>query len=216
MIKKFLTKKITRTNLEKFIKKESTTKLTLDLGCANSPYSRYFKNRIGVDIESGQGVDVTADAHQLPFEDEKFDVILCMEVLEHLHTPHVAISEMKRVLKKGGKLILTTRFIFPIHNAPADYYRYTKYGLKNLFRDWEIISLVEEVGTKDTLAVLIQRIGFQANFKGGIITKAFVLFFARFITFLPSLIKNEFGDIRKTTNEKNILASGYYLVCKKT
>jgi len=104
MIKDFLTKKITRTNLEKFIKKESSDKLTLDLGCANSPYSRYFKNRVGVDIEPGQGVNVTADAHQLPFEDEKFDVILCTEVLEHLHTPHVAISEMNRVLKKRRKI----------------------------------------------------------------------------------------------------------------
>ncbi|KKT52734.1 MAG: Methyltransferase type 11 [Candidatus Yanofskybacteria bacterium GW2011_GWF1_44_227] len=151
----------------------------------------------------------------LPFEDGKFDIILCTEVLEHLHSPHVAISEMKRVLKVGGKLILTTRFIFPIHDAPGDYFRYTKYGLRYLFKDWNVISLVEEVGTKDAFAVLLQRIGFQTDLLGGMATKIMVFALARLINAMPSLIRDEFGDIRKQSRENNILTSGYYLVANK-
>jgi SAM-dependent methyltransferase len=216
MIKDFLTKKITRANLDKFISKHGSDKLTLDLGCSGTPnYAKYFKNRIGLDIKDGEGVDVVGDAHNLPFPDGKFDVIVCTEVLEHLHTPHTAVSEMNRVLKPGGKLILTTRFIFPIHDAPHDYYRYTKYGLKHLFKEWEIVELSEEVGTKDTFAVLTQRIGYQCKLKINKISKILIFLLAKIIYFLPSMIKDEYGDIGRRRGEKNILTSGYYMFCRK-
>jgi len=216
MLKEFLTSKITRNNLDKFISEHSSNKLTLDLGCADSPYSSYFRNRIGLDIKAGKGVDIIGDAHNLSFENEKFDVVLCTEILEHLHSPHIAISEMKRVLKKGGLLILSTRFIFPLHNTPNDFYRFTKYGLRYLFREgWKVLELEEEVDTKDTLAVLIQRMGYQANFRGGKFVKIILFLLAKIIYFLPTLIKEEFSDIYKIGNENNIMTSGYYLVCQK-
>lgn len=216
MIKDLLTKKITRINLDKFISKYSSDKLTLDLGCSGTPnYSKYFKNRVGVDIAAGEGVDIVADAHKLPFEDEKFEIILCTEVLEHLHSPQIAISEMKRVLKKGGLLILTTRFIFPIHDAPNDYYRFTKYGLKFLFNDWEILELREETGTKDAFAVLAQRVGFQSKLKCNFFMKAVLFLLAKIILKSPDLIKKEYGDIGHRQEEKNIMSCGYYLACKK-
>lgn len=216
MLKEFLTSKITRKNLEKFVSKYSSDKLTLDLGCADSPYSSYFKNRIGFDVKVGKGVDVVGDAHNLPFENEKFDVVLCTEVLEHLHSPHIAASEMKRVLKMGGLLILSTRFIFPIHDAPDDFYRYTKYGLKYLFKDgWEILELKEETGTKDAMAVLLQRLGYQTKLKCNIFSKMALFLLAKIICVFPSLIDKEFGDINHLAEEKNILTSGYYLACRK-
>lgn len=215
MIKDFLTKKITRVELEKFIKGQASKKYTLDLGCANSPYSQYFPHRVGFDVVPGVGVDVLGDAHSLPFEDNKFDMVLCTEVLEHLHSPHVAIAEMNRVLKVGGMLILTTRFIFPLHDTPNDYFRYTKYGLQHLLREWQILELREEVGTQETIAVLLQRIAFQSQLYGGAITKGIIFFIAKIIFLLPKMTKREYGDIRKTSEVSHILASGYYVVCKK-
>ena len=217
MFKKFLTSKITRGRLDNFISKyRDSDKLTLDLGSRNSPYREYFKNIIGLDISVGKNVDVVGDAHNLPFEEDKFDIILCIEALEHFHNPIVAISEMRRVLKNNGLLILSTRFVFPIHDAPGDYYRYTKYGLKNLFKDWEIVELNEEVSTKNTIAVLLQRIAFQCNFRGGSFTKILIFLIAKFIYFSPSLIKEEFGDYAKSVKDKNIMTSGYYLICKNS
>lgn len=216
MIKDLLTKKITRKNLDSFVAKYASDKLTLDLGCSGAPnYLKYFKNRIGVDIAAGEGVDVVADAHNLPFENEKFEIILCTEVLEHLHSPQIAVSEMSRVLKKGGLLILTTRFIFPIHDAPNDYYRFTKYGLKFLFKDWEVLELREETGTKDAFAVLAQRVGFQSKLKFNFLMKAIIFLSAKIILKSPDLIKKEYGDIGHRREEKNIMASGYYLICRK-
>lgn len=216
-VKEFLIAKITRKRLEKFLARHSSDeKLVLDIGCADGKYRKYFPNRVGLDIEEGKGVDIIGDAHDLPFENDKFDMVLCTEVLEHLHSPHVAIAEMYRVLKKGGTLILTTRFIFSIHDAPHDYYRFTKYGLQYLLKDkFGIIEMEEETSTKDTFAVLLQRVGYQTNMLGGKFTKAMVFLAARLINLFPSLIRKEFGDIGKTIEEKSILTSAYYLACKK-
>ena len=210
-----LTSKITRKRLESFIQKYKSDGLTLDIGCSNSPYIKYFPNRIGLDVKNGDNIDVVADAHKLPFEDEKFDNILCTEVLEHLHSPHLAISEMKRVLKKDGKLILSTRFIFPLHDTPNDYYRYTKYGLRYLFKNWKIIELKEEADTLTTLAVLFQRIGYQCEILGFKPFKIFFFLKAKIISWFSFLITKEYGDIRKEMPERNIMTSGYYLVAQK-
>lgn len=221
MISKFLekiglTKKITRSRLEKFlIRHQDPQGLTLDLGCGHSYYKKYFPNRIGFDIQPGHGVDVVGDAHKLPFENDKFDNILCTEVLEHLHSPHIAISEMKRVLKRGGKLILTTRFVFPLHDVPNDYYRFTKYGLRYLFKDWEILEFEEETTTLGAIAVLLQRIGYQCEILNFRPFKLLFFILAKFIQSFSFIISKEFGDISEMRSEKNIITSGYYLVCKK-
>jgi ubiquinone/menaquinone biosynthesis C-methylase UbiE len=167
-----------------------------------------------LDVRPDKGVDVVGDAHKLPFKDNEFDNVLCTEVLEHLHTPVVAIAEMARVLKDGGTIILTTRFMFPIHDAPGDYFRYTKYGLRYLFRDWEILELKEETNVMETFAVLLQRLGYQSSLKGGKFTKAIVFICARIISKLSWILKEGYGDIERSSREDNFMSSGYYLAAR--
>jgi len=216
-MKEWLTRKITREHLEKFIKKHATDKKTLDLGSSWSPYAKYFPNRTSSDIEAREGVDVVADAHNLPFRDGEFEVILCSEVLEHLHTPEVAIAEMYRVLAPGGSLILTTRFMFPMHDVPHDYFRFTETGMRHLFRDFEIIELVPETKNFETLAVLIHRMAFTMEFRGGKFSRIILFLIAKFVKNLGFLVKKEYG--RKNSKgggvEWNTFASGYYITCKK-
>ncbi len=208
-------KKLVRKKLDEFIKNQATDQKTLDVGCGNSRYVEYFPNRIGFDVQKNRGVDVVGDVHNMPFDNESFDAILCTEVLEHLKNPQKAILEMRRVLKDGGKLILTTRFIFPLHDVPNDYWRFTKYGLKELFKDWRIDWIEEEYGTIDTLGVLFQRIGFQSRSPFSKFFKIFFFVMPILIKPLKIFIKKEYGDIGKTAGENNILSSGYYLVCRK-
>ncbi|MDA0376343.1 MAG: class I SAM-dependent methyltransferase [bacterium] len=161
-----ITKKFTRHRQEVFIKKYASNKSTLDIGCGNDIYRSHFPNCTTLDIEVRPDVhvDIIADVHDLSIiKDEMYDVILCAEVLEHLHTPAKAIAEMRRILKLGGIIILTTRFIFPLHDVPHDYYRYTKYGLIHLMKEFEILELKEEASTMETLVVLYQRLGFQCD-----------------------------------------------------
>src|SRR6476661_3646451 len=133
-----LSGKLTRITLDRFIAAHATDRPTLDIGAQNGPYAALFPRRVGLDIRAGAGVRIIGDAQALGVRDAAFDVVLCTEVLEHLREPQQAIDEMFRVLKPGGRLLLTTRFLFPIHDAPDDYFRYTKYGLRYLLRRFEI------------------------------------------------------------------------------
>lgn len=76
--------------------------------------------------------DVYADGCTLPFKNDTFDCVILLEVLEHIDKPSVALSEIQRVLKGGGKLLLSVPFCYPIHDVPYDYFRYSKYGIQYL------------------------------------------------------------------------------------
>src|SRR5687767_15064349 len=145
-----LSAKLTRVTLDRFIAAHASKGRTLDLGAQNGPYAGHFPRRIAVDLNPGAGVQLRADAHMLPFLDGSFDVVLCTEVLEHLPEPQRAIDEMYRVLQPGGQLLLTTRFLFPIHDAPHDYFRYTKYGLRYLLRRFDQVQIEEETDSVGT------------------------------------------------------------------
>jgi SAM-dependent methyltransferase len=89
---------------------------------------------ISTDIESGPYVDCIADAHDLPFETGRFDSLVAIDVLEHLKDPSEARSEMARVLRPGGQVLLTIPFAFRIHGDPFDFQRLTARGLEELFQ----------------------------------------------------------------------------------
>lgn len=208
-------KKLTRQKLDTFLSKHHSSVRVLDIGAGGSSYDRFFPNRISIDIDPKRNPDIVADAHDLPFSDEEFEMILCTEVLEHLKDPRRAIAEMRRVLKRGGKVIVTTRFVYPIHDSPHDYWRFTKYGLEELFKEWEVVECAAETEVFSTVAVLLQRIAFQTTLRLNKLMKLNLFIFAFLSDRLNFLLKSEYGDIRKLTKEDNIMPSGYYLVCKK-
>jgi ubiquinone/menaquinone biosynthesis C-methylase UbiE len=80
-------------------------------------------------------VDVTATAYEIPLPDGSFDTVLMTELLEHLERPGAALAEAFRLLQPGGKLILTTPFIWTLHEEPRDFFRYSPYGLRYLLED---------------------------------------------------------------------------------
>lgn len=212
-------KKITRKHLRPFLEKYATDKVVLEIGggrlSTNHSYEDLFPNRHTYDIDPQRLPDTIGDAHKLLFGDSSFEFILCTEVLEHLHTPHQAVAEMRRVLKPGGTLILTTRFVFPIHDAPHDYFRYTRYGLGYLFKDWEIVELVAETQTMSAVGALIQRVGFQTDLRGGKFSKAVLYGLAWVFDHCNGLLIKEYGDIKKQELDENIITTGYYLAVRK-
>ena len=66
-------------------------------------------------------IDIVSDIVNIPEPDASFDAILCSEVFEHLPDPKLALDEFKRLLKPGGKLILTAPFASYVHFAPYHY-----------------------------------------------------------------------------------------------
>jgi SAM-dependent methyltransferase len=208
------TRKITRDHLRQFLTPHATDALTLDVGAKKRPYADLFPNGIAGDIVFDMSEDATFDAHLLPFPDESFEVILCTEVLEHCINPQAVLDEFYRVLKPNGKLLLTTRFVFPLHDVPHDYFRFTRYGLSHLCRNFSSVTVQEEAATVETIAILMQRLGYQVKWK---------LPFMRLLTFaLARLladgdrwIATEYGEINRRTPVRAILASGYYVHAQK-
>ncbi len=74
--------------------------------------------------------DVFADAAALPFAGETFDAVACLEVLEHVPDAAGVLSEIARVLKRGGRCWLSMPFLYPLHDAPFDFQRYTIFGMQ--------------------------------------------------------------------------------------
>ena len=114
----------------------------LDFGCGSKPYEKLFinvKNYIGVDLkiegreENHQYVDKFYDGKTIPYEDDTFDSLLSTEVLEHVFNIEEVLKEMNRVLKKGGKALITTPFMWEEHEMPYDFARYTTPALIYLY-----------------------------------------------------------------------------------
>lgn len=126
-----------------FFAKELHGKL-LDFGCGSKPYRELFTGvdeYIGTDMENeghnheNEDIDVYYDGKNLPFESNLFDAILCSEVLEHVPDLNHSLSELNRILRVNGKILITTPFVWPEHEMPYDYRRFTSNGLKQVLED---------------------------------------------------------------------------------
>lgn len=123
----------------------------VDLGCGNVPFYSFYKSYITENTcvdwpnsaHKNEYLDIECDLNQpLSFKSSLFDTIVISEVLEHISNPEMIWSEMARILKPGGKLILSVPFMYKIHEMPHDYYRYTEYALKN-FAEKNKLTLIE-------------------------------------------------------------------------
>lgn len=102
---------------------------------------------IGVDIEKGRGVDEICEVGNLQkrFGENRFDVVIATELLEHVKDWREAITNMKKVCKPGGTMIITTRSKgFQYHAWPYDFWRYEAEDMKKIFSDCEVLSLKQD------------------------------------------------------------------------
>lgn len=111
-----------------------------------------------IDIDSARKPDIIGDLCSYEFNDNSFDIVVMSEVLEHLHSPQLGLDNVYTSLKSGGKLILTVPFILPIHDAPHDYFRFTRYGLKLLLKKFNSVDILERNSYFESIDVLFLRL----------------------------------------------------------
>ncbi|MDI6895984.1 class I SAM-dependent methyltransferase [Methanocella conradii] len=105
------------------------------------------KEYIGVDIVKGPGVDKVCNVENLveEFGENVFDVVISTELLEHVKDWRKAISNMKKICKEGGFILITTRSKgFHYHGYPYDFWRFEIDDMMNIFQDCEILALEKD------------------------------------------------------------------------
>jgi SAM-dependent methyltransferase len=113
---------------------------------------------ISSDIDASRLPDVVDDITRSGLPDGHFDHVLCMEVLEHVRDPFQAAHHLHRILKPGGRLLLSTPYLFPTHDAPYDNFRYTQFGLQELFKRFRIDTLIARTDIFETILLLCLRL----------------------------------------------------------
>ncbi|HSR92855.1 MAG TPA: class I SAM-dependent methyltransferase [Gemmatimonadales bacterium] len=125
---------------ERVIRQHASGRL-LDCGCGDVPYYGIYRECVteAVCVDWGESmhgrvhVDQEVDLTQpLPFAEGRFDTVLLADVLEHIPVPAELMREIARVLAPGGKVIVLVPFLYRVHEAPYDFYRYTEFALDRL------------------------------------------------------------------------------------
>jgi len=140
---------------------------------------------VDLDISPCSTADVVGDAQQLPFADEVFDGIICQAVLEHVPRPQKVISEMVRVLHRGGIIYMEVPFLQGYHPSPRDFYRFTIEGLELLLSDFSKLGSGVCVGPASTVSWVAREFlsGVLSGFSSNPSIRRVTVFLAGWLTF---------------------------------
>ena len=114
-----------------------------------------YKKELGVcdyktfDYDASTGADIVGDIHKMPIQDGYCDAIICSSVLEHVRDPLTAMSELRRILKKGGVLFLYVPSIYPYHARKGhypDYWRFFDDTMRELFSGFSSVEIEKRGG----------------------------------------------------------------------
>ena len=135
---------------------------TLDVGCGTKPYEKYFNSSeyIGIDVKttthhSTNSINVYYDGKEFPFKNEQFDSVLSNQVFEHVFNPDLFLSEINRVLKPDGHLLITVPFVWDEHEQPFDYARYSSFGLKYILNK-NGFDIITHIKTENNIKTIFQ------------------------------------------------------------
>lgn len=113
----------------------------LDYGAGTQKYRKLIEAAIpdgaykAFDVAAVPGIDFVGDVHDSKLEADRFDTVICNQVLEHTEDPAQVVIEMARICKTGGNLILSVPFMIGFHPCPQDFYRFTHQGVEQLCKE---------------------------------------------------------------------------------
>ena len=145
---------LTRALFNESIKAYSLSGNVLDLGSKSRSSSYYQYINIDddckitfTDLKPGEGVTEVDVQEKLPFDDNSFDMVLAFHLFEHVYDYRPSVTEIFRILKPGGKFIISMPFMYKYHADPDDYYRFTDSAIVRIWGEGGLhCSAVEYVG----------------------------------------------------------------------
>lgn len=171
----FISKTLLREKFKKFAPRYITGRV-LDVGCGKRPFGQFLPQTVteyvGQDNDPAVNPDILGDATDIAADSERFDTVLCNEVLEHVYQPREVLSEIHRVLKPGGHVYITVPMMWCLHYEPYDFWRYTPHSLRKILTEagFEIKELERSGGI---FSVIGQRLSDVLFFKLLFILKPF-------------------------------------------
>lgn len=189
----------------------------LDIGCGTKPYRSMFNspNYIGLEIDTPEKreqafADYFYEGKIFPFADNQFDSIVSFQVFEHIEHLDDVMKEIQRVLRPGGKILITVPFVWEEHETPYDFRRFTSYGLIS-FLEKNNFKCVSFLKSTNGILAINQIINAQIEYKlrnkiPGKVSRVLILLFAS----LLNLATLPFSFCSKTSNlyiDNIILAS---------
>jgi len=220
MIKKLfylLSKKATRKNLYKNIlisfgkiKNEKTKLLNIGSGGdIENLITNNFEDIFSIDIDPernpNQVIDI-CDDHFSQNLKYKPNLVCCFEVLEHTTNPQKAVNNIYNILNNDDFCLVSVPFNFHIHDEPNDFYRFTFYGLKMLFKNFSEVKIIKRNGWLESIFVNIIRLEKEKNILSKNIGRLFILFY---FLLMPIII-----IIQKIIPSEK-LTTGYFVEAKK-
>ncbi len=128
--------------LKRYAQNKSNKKI-LEVGSGKNSSKRFFPycDFLSTDIKNFPGISELADVTNLKYKSNSFDIVLCISVLEHVKNYQKAVDEIYRVLKSHGEAVVAVPFLFPLHDTPHDYWRFTEYALKEIFKKFSSVKI---------------------------------------------------------------------------
>ncbi|NJK98227.1 MAG: class I SAM-dependent methyltransferase [Chloroflexia bacterium] len=188
----------------------------IDVGCGDLHYRKYIEKKVkkydSIDF-SRKDKDITyiGDVQNMEMiSDQFYDSAICLEVLEHLRNPFKAVSEIYRILKKDGILVLSVPHMSRLHEEPYDFFRFTKYGLKSTLEDagFKIIEIQTRGGLFSFIGHQVSSV-LISSFYHIPVMKNIIYYINKFFIIYPCVILDRISDGKKR------LAAGYTCVVKK-
>lgn len=208
--------------LNGFVSKLLSEAKILDVGAGHGDFADIFEGRkyYSLDIVPYPEVDLVADLGAVnPFKDGAFEVVVLMNVLEHVYESRNLMKSIARIVAPGGSVVITVPFLLKVHQAPFDFSRYTPYFIEKMAADAGL--QVESLqGYYDTHYLLNESLGnaWQYSIKTQSKSQQFV---ARALVFIIQRLVNWFGKVTRkgfidaTQSQPNPAPVGYLVVLRK-
>lgn len=170
---------------------------TLDVGCGTKPYEKYFNatEYIGLEIETtinreNKKADFFYDGNKFPFQNNEFNSIVINQVFEHVFNPSNFLSEVNRVLKLNGILLLTVPFVWDEHEQPYDFARYSSFGINFYLEQYgfKIEKNIKSINDVRVFAQLINGYLYKKTLKIKFLRQITTIFLMSIITIVGNLL----------------------------
>jgi SAM-dependent methyltransferase len=196
--------------------------LLLDVGAGHGDFDQTYAGRrsLSLDVVPYPEIDLACDLTEcVPFRENSFDMLILMNVLEHVYNFHGLLDSLFYLLKPGGSLVIAVPFMIKIHQAPFDFQRYTHYSLEQMAHQHGFeIDLLE--GYYDPIFFLGES---TRNFRFWVLPKlprparwlgrGILILMEALIALLKPIVGK--GYLKSPDVAKNPAAIGYHLVLKR-